>query len=283
MKSFSMSSMPIFRLTEEIAFPPPRLASERGLLAVGGDLTPERLILAYRNGIFPWYNEGEPILWWSPDPRFVLFPDRLKISRSMRGLLKKNRFTVTFDTCFREVIAACQKTRRGREEGTWITAAMTAAYVRLHELGLAHSVEAWREGALVGGLYGVSLGKCFFGESMFTKVPNASKAAFITLVENLGRYDFRLIDCQVYTDHLHSLGAGTISREDFLQVLGKALDYDTLRGSWRLLTKDGALSGDTHRSLRASGACPHAPSTLAGERRRGCSPYFVRHNKSLSS
>ncbi|MDQ1276976.1 MAG: Leucyl/phenylalanyl-tRNA--protein transferase [Thermodesulfobacteriota bacterium] len=242
MKSFSMSSMPIFRLTEEIVFPPPRLASEGGLLAVGGDLAPERLILAYRNGIFPWYNEGEPILWWSPDPRFVLFPDRLKISRSMRGLLKKNLFTVTFDTSFREVIAACQETRRGRGEGTWITAAMTAAYIRLHELGLAHSVEAWREKTLVGGLYGVSLGKCFFGESMFTQVPNASKAALITLVETLGRYDFRLIDCQVYTDHLRRLGAEMMSREDFLQVLREALAYETLRGNWRFLNNKSLSS-----------------------------------------
>lgn len=281
-----MSSMPIFRLTEEVVFPPPHLASEGGLLAVGGDLAPERLILAYVNGIFPWYSEGEPILWWSPDPRFVLFPDQLKISRSMRGLLKKNLFTVTFDTCFHEVVAACQETRKGREEGTWITAAMTAAYIRLHELGLSHSVEAWREGTLAGGLYGVSLGKCFFGESMFTKVPNASKAALITLVKTLARYDFRLIDCQVYTGHLHSLGAEMMAREDFLQLLRKALDYETLRGNWRF------LSGDTHRSLRAGDTikwCPLAclqhllaPSTLAGDRRRVCSPYFVHHNKSLS-
>lgn len=272
-----MSSMPIFRLTEEVVFPPPHLASEGGLLAVGGDLAPERLILAYVNGIFPWYSEGEPILWWSPDPRFVLFPDQLKISRSMRGLLKRNIFTVTFDTCFREVVAACQETRKGREEGTWITAAMTAAYIRLHELGLSHSVEAWREGTLAGGLYGVSLGKCFFGESMFTKVPNASKAALITLVKTLARYDFRLIDCQVYTGHLHSLGAEMMAREDFLQLLRKALDYETLRGNWRF------LSGDTIKW------CPLAclqhlltPSTLAGDRRRVCSPYFVHHNKSLS-
>jgi leucyl/phenylalanyl-tRNA---protein transferase len=263
--------MPIFRLTEEIVFPPPHLASEGGLLAVGGDLDPERLILAYKNGIFPWYSEGEPILWWSPDPRFVLFPDRLTISRSMRGLLKKNYLTVTFDTCFREVVAACQETRQGREEGTWITAAMMAAYIRLHELGLAHSVEVWREGVLVGGLYGVSLGKCFFGESMFTKVPNASKAALITLVETLRKYDFQLIDCQVYTDHLHSLGAEMMDREDFLQVLRKALDGDTIRGSWRF------LSGDMHRKLTGIGGRPQSlfvSSTLSGARRRVCRPYF---------
>ncbi|MFA6414146.1 MAG: leucyl/phenylalanyl-tRNA--protein transferase [Syntrophales bacterium] len=272
--------MPIFRLTEEVVFPPPRLASEGGLLAFGGDLAPERLILAYESGIFPWYSEGDPILWWSPDPRFVLFPDRLKISRTMRGLLKKNLFTVTFDKCFHKVVAACQEARRGREEGTWITAAMTAAYIRLHELGLAHSVEAWREGSLAGGLYGVSLGKCFFGESMFTKVPNASKAAFITLVKTLGRYDFQLIDCQVYTDHLHSLGAEMVSREDFLQLLRKALDYETLRGNWHSLMEERSRDRACPQSLLVF---PLAPSILAGDRRRGCSPYFVHHNKSLSS
>jgi leucyl/phenylalanyl-tRNA---protein transferase len=272
--------MPIFQLTEEIVFPPPRLASEAGLLAVGGDLAPERLLLAYRNGIFPWYNEEEPILWWSPDPRFVLFPDRMKISRSLRGLLKKNLFTVTFDTSFREVVAACQEARRGQEEGTWITAAMAAAYIRLHEFGWAHSVEAWRDKTLVGGLYGVSLGKCFFGESMFTRVPNASKVALITLVENLRRYDFRLIDCQVYTDHLRSLGAEMMFREDFQQVLKRALDFDTRRGKWRLPVKDGIRDGVCLPSLSAF---PVAPPILAGDRRRGGSPYFVHHNKSLSS
>jgi len=291
--------MPIFRLTDEFVFPLPRLASEGGLLAVGGDLAPERLILAYQNGIFPWYGEGDPILWWSPDPRFVLFPDKLKVSRSMRGLLKKNLFTVTFDACFREVVAACRERRNRREEGTWITAAMMSAYIRLHELGLAHSVEAWREGTMVGGLYGVSLGKCFFGESMFTKVPNASKAAFIGLVKALMRCDFQLIDCQVYTDHLSSLGAEMMDREDFLRLLRKALDYETLRGNWRLLTENGnhgggfgggnllrsiktsALSSDKNCSLRASGAWPLVPSTLVGAYRRVCSPYFV-NNKSLS-
>lgn len=264
--------MPIFRLTEEVVFPPPRLASEEGLLAVGGDLAPERLILAYKSGIFPWYSEGEPILWWSPDPRFVLFPDQLKISRSMRGLLKKNLFTVTFDKCFHEVVAACQETRKGREEGTWITAAMTVAYIRLHELGLAHSVEAWREGTLAGGLYGVSLGKCFFGESMFTKVPNASKAALITLVKTLARYDFRLIDCQVYTDHLHSLGAEMISRCRFLRLLNTALAEETLRGSWCFLAEGHGASGTENVFSPVLVAC----------RRRYADPYFV-NNKSLSS
>lgn len=264
--------MPVFRLTEEVRFPPPRLASEGGLLAVGGDLNPERLILAYGNGIFPWYSEGEPILWWSPDPRFVLFPDRLKISRSMRGLLKKNLFTVTFDTAFGEVVAACQEAREGREEGTWITAAMMRAYIRLHELGLAHSVEAWREGSLVGGLYGVSLGRCFFGESMFTKVPNASKAAFINLVENLKRYDFQLIDCQVYTDHLSSLGAEMISRGHFLRLLNTALAEETLRGNWCFIAEGHGASGKYNVFSPVLTTC----------RRRYSYPYFV-NNKSLSS
>ena len=272
--------MPIFGLTEKFVFPPPRLASEGGRLAIGGDLAPERLILAYQNGIFPWYSEGEPILWWSPDPRFVLFPANLKVSRSMRGLLKKNLFPVTFDTCFREVVAACQETRKEREEGTWITAAMMSAYIRLHELGLAHSVEAWREGALAGGLYGVSLGKCFFGESMFTKVPNASKAAFIALVKALAKHDFRLIDCQVYTDHLSSLGAEMVDRDLFLRILNTALAEETLRGSWCF------LAGGAHRNSTKIGANSQrllAPSILAGDRRRGCTPYFVHYNKSLSS
>jgi leucyl/phenylalanyl-tRNA--protein transferase len=267
-----MLSMPIFRLTDEIVFPPPRLASEGGLLAVGGDLTPARLLSAYENGIFPWYGEGEPILWWSPDPRFVLFPDQLKISRSMRSLLKKNIFTITFDNCFQEVVAACRKARKGRGEGTWITAAMTEAYVRIHKLGLAHSVEVWREGVLAGGLYGVSLGKCFFGESMFSNVPNASKAALVALVKALGRYDFHLIDCQVYTDHLSSLGAEMISRGHFLRLLNTALAEETLRGNWCFLAEGHGASGKDNVLSPVLTTC----------RRRYSYPYFV-NNKSLSS
>jgi len=266
--------MPVFRLTEEVIFPPPHLASEEGLLAVGGDLTPARLVLAYQNGIFPWYGEEDPILWWSPDPRFVLFPDRLKISRTMKGLRKKNLFSVTFDSRFREVVTACRETRRSQGEGTWITAEMMAAYIRLHEMGLAHSVEAWQEGGLVGGLYGVSLGKCFFGESMFTRVPNASKAAFIELVKTLEKHDFRLVDCQVYTDHLYSLGAEMIARGDFLPLLRESLDGDTLRGNWRMLMQGGSgtvVSGDGE-----------VPVSFAREHRRVGSPYFVSLNKSLS-
>jgi leucyl/phenylalanyl-tRNA---protein transferase len=209
--------MPVFSLSDKLAFPPPHLATQEGLLAVGGDLSPGRLILAYKNGIFPWYNPGEPILWWSPDPRLVLFPKELHISRSLRRLLRKNRFQVTFNTRFREVIAACAKTKRPMGEGTWITSEMESAYIRLNDLGYAHSVEAWRDGRLVGGLYGLALGRTFFGESMFTEVSNASKIAFVTLVKRLEALKFNLIDCQVYTQHLVSLGAREIPRKEFLK------------------------------------------------------------------
>ena len=209
--------MPVFSLSDKLAFPPVHLATREGLLAVGGDLSPERLILAYKSGIFPWYNPGEPILWWSPDPRLVLFPRELHISRSLRRLLRKERFQVTFNTRFREVIAACAASRRPAGEGTWITREMEAAYCRLHDLGAAHSVEAWQAGRLVGGLYGIALGRCFFGESMFTRVSNASKIAFVTLVKRLETLGFEIIDCQVHTQHLVSLGAREIPRKEFLK------------------------------------------------------------------
>ena len=215
--------MPVFSLSNKLAFPPPHMATQEGLLAVGGDLSPERLILAYKNGIFPWYNPGEPILWWSPDPRLVLFPGELHISRSLQRLLRKNRFQVTFNTRFREVIAACARAKRPTGEGTWITSEMENAYIRLNDLGYAHSVEAWRDGRLVGGLYGVALGRFFFGESMFTKVSNASKVAFVTLVKRLEALEFKLIDCQVYTRHLVSLGAREIPRKEFLKRIQEGL------------------------------------------------------------
>lgn len=266
--------MPVFRLTERLQFPPPRLAADEGLLAVGGDLAPERLLLAYRQGIFPWFSEGEPILWWSPDPRFVLFPDRLRISRSMRRTLEKGVFAVTFDAAFGEVVRACREERR-YEEGTWITPEMVSAYWRLHRLGLAHSVEAWRGGRLAGGLYGVSLGRCFFGESMFSRVADASKVALVTLVEALAARGFQLIDCQVYSDHLCRLGAEMIPRESFLALLKRGLAAATLRGSWRFLGRGAEV--DPGRG-RAASVVPSAP----GGRRD--SPYFGRNfNKSLSS
>jgi len=223
--------MPVYRLPEEILFPPVERAVNSGLLAVGGDLSPERLLTAYREGIFPWYGEGEPLLWWSPDPRFVLFPAELRVSRSMRQFLKKGVFRVSFDGAFRRVIAACQKPRPD-QKGTWITAEMREAYGRLHDLGYAHSVEVWNGEELAGGLYGVSLGRAFFGESMFSLTANASKTALITLVGRLRERGFEMVDCQVETAHLARLGARPIPRREFCARLKDALRYDTLRGNW---------------------------------------------------
>jgi leucyl/phenylalanyl-tRNA--protein transferase len=223
--------MPVFRLSRQPVFPPVEMSEENGLLAVGGDLSPERLILAYGQGIFPWYSEGEPILWWSPDPRFVLYPGKLRITRSMRQTLNKNLFAVTYDRNFRDVMEGCRE-RRAMGGGTWITDEMLDAYGRLHAAGLAHSVEVWTGDDLVGGLYGVSLGKCFFGESMFTRVSNASKAGLIALTRTLQRLGFVLIDCQVYTDHLLSLGAEMIPRPLFLDILKEAAHGQTFQGNW---------------------------------------------------
>lgn len=227
--------MPIYLLSEdEIQFPHPSLASENGILAVGGDLSAERLILAYQYGIFPWFNEGDPILWWSPDPRFVLFPEELKVSKSMRPYFNQKKFRCTLDQDFRAVISNCQQNRRGKQAGlgTWITEEMLEAYVQLHELGFAHSVEVWKGDELVGGLYGLALGKCFFGESMFTKVNNASKFGFISLVRYLKRHGYWLIDCQQETPHLASLGAHSISREEFLDFLEKNQEEESRVGKW---------------------------------------------------
>ncbi|WP_455218034.1 leucyl/phenylalanyl-tRNA--protein transferase [Kaarinaea lacus] len=205
-------------------FPDVRLALREpdGLLAIGGDLSPQRLEAAYRHGIFPWFNHDQPILWWSPDPRAVLFPDQLKISRSLRKTLRKQLFTVTFDRAFEEVIEACSGPRGPDEHsdpGTWITREMKQAYKQLHETGLAHSVECWRDHELVGGLYGVAIGRVFFGESMFSRVTDASKVAFVHLVRQLQQWGFALIDCQIHSAHLQSLGAETIRRERFIQLL----------------------------------------------------------------
>ena len=189
-----------------------------GLLAVGGDLEPERLLYAYRNGIFPWYGPDQPILWWSPDPRLVLFPEQLHISRSLARTLRRRHFTVTLDTAFEQVISECAAPRPG-QAGTWITPEMQAAYIHMHKLGHAHSVECWQQGRLVGGLYGLAMGRVFFGESMFTRVADASKVGFVTLVRQLQRWDYRLIDCQVHTGHLESLGAGMIPRSEFTRLL----------------------------------------------------------------
>jgi leucyl/phenylalanyl-tRNA--protein transferase len=221
----------------DIRFPPARLASPEGLLAIGGDLRAERLIEAYRHGIFPWYSEGQPILWWSPDPRAVLFPDRLKVSRSLRKTLRSGKFTVTMDTRFREVVQACAEPRdRHPDGGTWITPEMLAAYVRLHEQGLAHSVEVSRDGELVGGLYGVALGAAYFGESMFSRASDASKVALARLVGQLSAWGFRLIDCQLPSPHLFSLGAEEIPRREFMVHLDEALKQPDRRGPWRFDT-----------------------------------------------
>lgn len=204
-------------LSEKLIFPSIDLANSEGLLAVGGDLSSERLLLAYRNGIFPWYNEGDPILWWSPNPRMVLFPNELYVSKSMRKLLEKEAFRVTYNTCFGEVIRNCGKIKRLGQEGTWINSEIIQAYQILHEMGIAQSVEVWQNEALVGGLYGVWVGKVFCGESMFSLVSNASKYGFITFVKTFS--EIKLIDCQVYSEHLASLGGREISRTEFMKIL----------------------------------------------------------------
>ena len=225
--------MPIFRLVEEPIFPPPDYADPSGLLAVGGDLSNERLLEAYRLGIFPWYSDDQPILWWSPDPRLVLDLNDFKISRSLRKTLKREVFQVTLDHAFEEVIRACAVVPREAQNGTWITNEMLKAYVNLHDLGYAHSVESWFGGKLAGGLYGVSLGKCFFGESMFHLKTDASKVALAILVEKLRSWDFHFIDSQMTTEHMLRLGAKELPRRIFLKRLQSALRYPTKRGRWR--------------------------------------------------
>jgi leucyl/phenylalanyl-tRNA---protein transferase len=224
--------MPVFQLSDQIIFPEPELSRKDGLLAVGGDLSLERLILAYHMGIFPWYSEGDPILWWSPDPRLVLYPDALHVSRSLAKTLNQGRFIVTLDQAFSQVIAACADVPRDNQTGTWITTDMMNAYCRLHEAGLAHSVEVWHQGELAGGLYGVSLGKCFFGESMFTRKNNASKIGLVTLVHFLRKWSITIIDCQVTTQHLVRLGAREIPRMQFMAELKLALKTPTRKGKW---------------------------------------------------
>lgn len=220
-------------------FPDVRLALEEpdGLLAVGGDLSPARLAAAYRQGIFPWYNDEQPILWWAPNPRAVLFPENLKISRSLRKTLRNNIFEVSFDQAFADVVEACSEPRpqnysQSNEPGTWILEDMKLAYQKLHELGLAHSVECWADGKLVGGLYGVAIGQVFFGESMFSRQTDASKVAFVTLVQQLSRWGFALIDCQVQSMHLESLGAHTINRESFTELLDQHCEKPGRSGLW---------------------------------------------------
>jgi leucyl/phenylalanyl-tRNA--protein transferase len=226
--------MPVFRLDERLIFPPPELADENGVIAVGGDLSPKRLLLAYSAGIFPWYGEDLPIIWHSPDPRLVLTPGAVHVPRSLRKAMRKKTYEIRLDTAFAQVIDRCAETSRPDQDGTWITGDMKAAYVHLHELGFAHSAEAWRDGELVGGLYGVSLGGAFFGESMFARADNASKIAFVTLIEHIAAWDITLIDCQVYTEHLSRFGAEEWPRQRFLTALSRALQTPTRRGKWRL-------------------------------------------------
>lgn len=215
------------------SFPPLEKALDdpNGLLAIGGDLSPQRLIEAYRSGIFPWFNEDEPIFWWSPDPRMVLFPEELKISRSLRKQLHKDYYQIRADTAFTQVMHACAAPRKG-QSGTWIHPEMIAAYSKLHDMGLAHSVETWVDGELVGGLYGVALGKVFFGESMFSRSTGASKIAFVHLVKQLQYWKFGLIDCQVKTHHLASLGAREISRASFSRQLETLISNSASGNKW---------------------------------------------------
>lgn len=211
----------MYYLLKDLFFPPVTEADENGILAIGGDLTSERLKLAYRSGIFPWFEDDEPIMWWSPDPRMVLFPNELIVSKSMRNILNRRIFRVTFNQNFREVITNCKQITRDGQRGTWITNDMVEAYCRLHEEGIAQSVEVWQEDKIVGGLYGIDMGHVFCGESMFSKVSNASKVAFIALVDHLKKNQYQLLDCQVYNDHLASLGAREIDRADFMALLKK--------------------------------------------------------------
>lgn len=209
----------MYLLSEDILFPPVEDADEDGFLAIGGDLSTARLLEAYRNGIFPWYNEDDPICWWSPDPRCVLFPSKLHVSKSMKQVIRKGQFRFSMDTCFTAVMERCRNVERKGETGSWIQDELVEAYTRLHELGFAHSGEAWYNGKLVGGMYGVKIGKVFFGESMFSMMSNASKFAFTCFVGELQKQQVQLIDCQMKTDHLISLGAEMISRKEFIQIL----------------------------------------------------------------
>jgi len=209
----------MYLISDTLYFPPVYEASSEGILAVGGDLSPERLLLAYKSGIFPWFNPGEPILWWAPKSRMVLYFDELAVSKSMRNILNRNTFTVTFNQNFSEVISNCSTIKREGQRGTWISQEMREAYCILNEMGIAKSVEVWQNNELVGGLYGIDLGDVFCGESMFSKVSNASKIAFISLAQHLKKENYKILDCQVYNEHLDSLGCREIDRDDFMKLL----------------------------------------------------------------
>lgn len=225
--------MTVFQLNEDdITFPPPGLACENGLLAIGGDLRPERLIAAYRTGIFPWFSQGDPLLWWFVDPRLVLFPDEFRVGHRLARHVRSGQFQVSFDRAFPQVIASCASVRIDRGEGTWISGEMQDAYTRLHELGYAHSVECWQDNVLVGGLYGIAMGRVFFGESMFSRVSNASKVALVSLMARLRRTGFQLVDCQMTTRHLLSFGAREIAGVEFLDCLQQYIQTSDSDGMW---------------------------------------------------
>lgn len=226
--------MPVYQLSDKLIFPPAELADKDGLLAIGGDLSPERLLLAYSNGIFPWYTAGDPILWWSPSPRLVIFPDEFTIPKRLSRLIRQKKFSATVDQAFQEVIAACATIDKRGKKGTWITIEMIDAYCRLHDMGFAHSVECWMDGELAGGLYGISLGGIFFGESMFSRQTNASKVALVALMDKLQKWDFDLIDCQMKTEHLMQFGAREIPGAEFQKLLIKSLSRETKIGKWQL-------------------------------------------------
>ena len=225
--------MPIFRLSEKISFPPPHFAESEGLLAVGGDLSEKRILLAYQMGIFPWFAEDEPILWWSPDPRMLLYPWDVHVSKRLQRIIRQRAFKVTCDTAFQQVISACASIRIRNFQGTWIGEEMIDAYCRLFDSGYAHSVEVWQGKNLAGGLYGLSLGGSFFGESMFSRVTNTSKIALVALCHFLNALSFDFIDCQVQTSHLKRMGAVAVSRSRFLKMLQQSLTRKTLKGNWR--------------------------------------------------
>ena len=229
--------MTVYLLDDSLIFPYPENAEPNGLLAVGGDLSSERLLLAYRNGIFPWYSQGDPIMWFSPDPRLIIFLDQLYVSTKLKKTIRSNTYEVKFDSRFEEVIKKCSKTDRRAQDGTWITDEMIDAYIDLHKMGYAHSVETYQEGELVGGLYGVSLGGAFFGESMFFEASNASKVALYYLVEKLKSWNFDFIDSQVPNDHMISMGGRELPRVEFLKLLEDSLSKQTKSGSWGQIEK----------------------------------------------
>ncbi len=225
--------MPVYQLTDKLIFPPANLAEKDGLLAIGGDLSPERLLLAYSSGIFPWFSEGDPILWWSPSPRLVIFPDEFSIPKRLSRQVRQKQFSVTIDRAFQQVIEACATIDERGKKGTWITKSMIDAYCLLHKMGYAHSVECWQDDKLAGGLYGISLGGFFFGESMFSRQPNSSKIALVSLVKKLLQWDFDLIDCQMKTAHLMQFGAREIPGPEFQKLLAKSMSRSTQKGKWK--------------------------------------------------